>query len=354
MRLLRPRRRHARDLERDLFAGRAALDAHPDLRAAFPAVEAPRSAAGPAGCWPRRPGWPRRPAGSTSTCSTTSAAPCRSCGACPAVVTIHDLQPLHHPEPSARSSAGGWPGRCPPSVRHARLVVAVSRLHGRRRPRAPRRRRATASWWSATASTRTPPVGGRRDRAGPRPLRARRPTGSCTRPSPSPTRTTSAWCGRSPRGRRATPTSPSCSPAATARGRGRRAGRDRPARPRRAGAAHRADPAARPRRARSPAQPRSRSRRATRASACRRPRRWRCGAPVDRRRRGRAARGRRRRRRPARPARRRRLDAERCARCWPSPAPAHADRARPGAGGPPSCTVGRSRSRCSSRRGGMR
>ena len=81
--LLGHRRRHPPDVEVTVFAGRAALEAHPDLRAGFDVVEAPT------GGRPPRPGAGRgdlarraEPATRASTCSTTSAARCPSSGRC--------------------------------------------------------------------------------------------------------------------------------------------------------------------------------------------------------------------------------------------------------------------------------
>jgi alpha-1,3-rhamnosyl/mannosyltransferase len=116
------------DVDLTVLAGRATLDAHAFLRADFRSVEAPVGGGRP---------------GRVLTEATWLAAQSRRLDldllhhfggtvpvvrAVPAVVSIHDLQPLHHPDafgPVKRRWLG-W--MLPHAVRHARLVAAVSRF----------------------------------------------------------------------------------------------------------------------------------------------------------------------------------------------------------------------------------
>ena len=114
-------------VEVTVFAGRAALEAHPDLRAGFDVVEAPTGGGRP---------------GRVLAEATWLAAQSRRrrldllhhlggtvplVRGVPALVSIHDLQPLHHPDAFGPVKRRWLSWMLPHAVRHARLVVAVSR-----------------------------------------------------------------------------------------------------------------------------------------------------------------------------------------------------------------------------------
>lgn len=115
------------EVEVTVFAGRAALQAHPGLHAGFEVVEAPTGGGRP---------------GRVLAEATWLAAQSRRRGldllhhlggtvplvrGVPAVVSIHDLQPLHHPDAFNPVKRRWLSWMLPHAVRHARLVVAVSR-----------------------------------------------------------------------------------------------------------------------------------------------------------------------------------------------------------------------------------
>jgi alpha-1,3-rhamnosyl/mannosyltransferase len=114
------------DVDVTVFAGRATLDAHPFLRADFRAVEGPMAGGRP---------------GRVLTEATWLAARTKRLGldlvhhfggttplvrGAPAIVTVHDLQPLHHPEAFSPVKRRWLTSMLPHAVRHARFVVAVS------------------------------------------------------------------------------------------------------------------------------------------------------------------------------------------------------------------------------------
>ena len=117
----------------------------------------------------------------------------RRCAATPGVVTIHDLQPLRLPRATSARSSGATCGRCcRRRCAAAVVVVTLDRVHRGRRRRAPRRRPRAHPCSCRPASTRSTP-GDRRARDRRCATATASPTGrsSCTRRSPTPTRTTS-------------------------------------------------------------------------------------------------------------------------------------------------------------------
>ncbi|MBV9950892.1 MAG: glycosyltransferase family 4 protein [Acidimicrobiia bacterium] len=118
-------------VEITVFAGRAALDAHPFLRSAFRAAEGPVTGGRP---------------GRVVTEATWLAAQSRRrdldlvhhlggttplVRGAPAIVTIHDLQPLEHPEAFSAVKRHWLARMLPHAVRNARFVVAVSEFTAR-------------------------------------------------------------------------------------------------------------------------------------------------------------------------------------------------------------------------------
>jgi alpha-1,3-rhamnosyl/mannosyltransferase len=113
-------------VEVTVFAGRATFDAHPFLRSTFRAVGGPTAGGRP---------------GRVVTEATWLAAQSKRRGldlvhhlggttplvrGAPAVVTIHDLQPLHDPAAFSAVKRRWLSVMLPHAVRHARIVVAVS------------------------------------------------------------------------------------------------------------------------------------------------------------------------------------------------------------------------------------
>jgi alpha-1,3-rhamnosyl/mannosyltransferase len=114
------------DVEVTVFAGRSTFDAHPFLRSTFRAVDGPVAGGRP---------------GRVLTEATWLAAQSKRRGldlvhhlggttplvrGAPAVVTIHDLQPLHDPAAFSAVKRRWLALMLPHAVRHARFVVAVS------------------------------------------------------------------------------------------------------------------------------------------------------------------------------------------------------------------------------------
>ena len=181
---------------------RASPTPTPTWSTAFPTVVAPsrRRAQGRAGRGRDHLAGPAGPAPSGSTCvhhTGGTVPPVR--GDAAASVTIHDLQPLRLPRAlqpgEADVPAGHGAAR---RSRRAVAVIVLTEWTTRRRGRAPRRRPRSGA--AGAAGHR--PV----DAASTRPWRRRCATrygsttrrSSCTRPSPTPTRTTSSWSGPSP------------------------------------------------------------------------------------------------------------------------------------------------------------
>ena len=198
-----------------------------------------------------------------------------------AVVSVHDLTPLHHPE-LCNAATLAYPGLIRRALGARRVGphrLGLRRRRGRRglrgRPR-PRPRGRRPAFPTSRPSTRREaaatlaPAAARRERA-----RTAWPSGP-----PSRARTCPAWCARSTRWPPATPTSPSCWPGhrGGARRRWPRPSAASPARDRivRTGWVERA----RPGRAARRGPPSSPTRRSTRGSASRPLQAMRAGVPV--------------------------------------------------------------------------
>ena len=141
--------------------------------------------------------------------------------ATPAIVTVHDLQPLAFPEHFSVIKRNYLRVRLGPSVRRARLVTPSA---SSRPPMSSPGWESTPPEWSSRHRPSTPIRRPRRSAPTPSPrLTGCHRGGSCTRRSPTPTRTMPCSCGPSPSFGRPTTTSPSSSPAPPRPRRGRSA-----------------------------------------------------------------------------------------------------------------------------------